>query len=437
MGPFTFGKELIFLLLLKVGVAASLAALLARSRRFRAVLFTEIRDNDDKGRLMLFVVPPLAMGVVLRLLGYHFADLTLEGSFLLGLLGGRVAGPVGGALLSLPGFFFGEWLVTPLASLAGLLGGLIRQVSPNKEVLWNFGPFTFLGIPRILWKLMRQGQGQGQGHWEILPLIAVLVLELGRVALGHAVPRRWLFFIDTDGSAALTMLFLTTVMCVAVPLKIWNNTRIEKKLEEHQGMLLRARMDALSSQINPHFLFNTLNTVSSLIRFDPDMARVVVLKLSNILRRLLRKQENFVPLREELSFIDDYLDIEVIRFGRDKLQIQKEVDEATLDAFVPAMLLQPIIENCLKHGLSARLEGGVIRIRTSVREGRVHIAIEDNGVGMPPERLAEVYGSGIGMSNVRERLEVLYGDDFRMDVSSQPGEGTQIRIEIPELVPAL
>lgn len=435
MGPFTFGRDLIFLLLLKVGVAASLAALLARSRRFRAVLFTEIRDNDQKGWLMLFLVPPLAMGVSLRLFGYHFADLTLEGSFLLGLLGGRVAGPVGGALLSLPGFFYGEWLVTPLASLAGLLGGLIRQVSPNKEVLWNFGPFTFLGIPRILWKIIRRGEG----HWEILPLIAVVVLELGRSALGHTLPpqKYWLFFIDTNGSAALTILFLSTAMCVAVPLKIWNNTRIERKLEEHQSMLLRARMDALSSQINPHFLFNTLNTVSSLIRFDPDMARVVVLKLSNILRRLLRKQENFVPLRDELSFIDDYLDIEVIRFGRDKLQIQKEIDEAALDAFVPAMLLQPIVENCLKHGLSARLEGGVIRIRTSVRDSRVHIAIEDNGVGMPPERLAEVYGSGIGMSNVRERLQVLYGDDFKMDVSSQIGEGTQIRIEIPELVPAL
>ncbi len=95
-------------------------------------------------------------------------------------------------------------------------------------------------------------------------------------------------------------------------------------------------MDALSSQINPHFLFNTLNTVASFIRFDPDMARVVVVKLSNILRRLLRKHETFVALREELDFIDDYLDIEVVRFGRENLQIFKEIDERTSTPSCPA-----------------------------------------------------------------------------------------------------
>ncbi len=117
-------------------------------------------------------------------------------------------------------------------------------------------------------------------------------------------------------------------MAVAVPMKIWNNTRIEMNLEQHQQLLLKARMDALTAQINPHFLFNTLNTVSSLIRYDPDTARGVVIKLSNILRRLLRKHETFVPLQEELDFIDDYLDIEVARFGRDNLLIHKQIDEA-------------------------------------------------------------------------------------------------------------
>ena len=124
-------------------------------------------------------------------------------------------------------------------------------------------------------------------------------------------------------------------------------------------------------QINPHFLFNTLNTVSSLIRFDPDMARGVVLKLSNILRRLLRKHETFVPLREELEFIDDYLDIEVIRFGRDKLQIFKEIDEEARESFVPSMLLQPIIENSIKHGIAPRLEGGEIHLRSTLKDGRL------------------------------------------------------------------
>jgi two-component system LytT family sensor kinase len=230
---------------------------------------------------------------------------------------------------------------------------------------------------------------------------------------------------------------LATVMAVAAPLKIWNNTRIEMNLERHQQLLLKARMDALSSQINPHFLFNTLNTVSSLIRYDPDMARVVVIKLSNILRRLLRKHETFVALRDELEFIDDYLDIEVVRFGRDKLQIAKEIDEQTLDAFVPSMLLQPMVENAIKHGLAPKLEGGRILLRTRRHDGRLTIEVEDNGLGISQERLSQVYEDGIGISNVHERLRLLYGDEFRMDIRSREGQGTQIHIEIPELVSAM
>jgi two-component system, LytTR family, sensor kinase len=270
----------------------------------------------------------------------------------------------------------------------------------------------------------------------MLPLFACAACELGRIELASALPEKWLFSEHPANAGYLLLVLLTSTMCVAIAIKIWNNTRTEMNLEQNQQLLLKSRMDALTAQINPHFLFNTLNTVSSLIRFDPDMARGVVLKLSNILRRLLRKHETFVPLREELDFIDDYLDIEVIRFGRDKLQIFKEIDDNTLDAFVPSMLLQPMIENSIKHGLAPRLEGGQIHIRTNRRDGRLLIEVADNGLGIPPERLAEVYGGGIGISNVHERLRLLYGDQFKMDIRSQEGQGTQIHIEIPELVTA-
>src|SRR6267378_2798881 len=270
-------RDLLFTLLLKVGVASSIAALLARWNAFRRVLFTEERDPDQKLKLMLFMTPALVLGVTLRLVGgspYAFADLSLEGAFLMGLLGGRVA---------------------------GLLGGLIRQAIPNKEDLWNFGPFTFLNIPKATMRLLRKAELS----WEMAPLGACVGLELGRVALVLATKPKWLFATDAKWDWWLVLVVIATLMSVAAPLKIWNNTRIEMNLERHQQLLLKARMDALSSQINPHFLFNTLNTVSALIRFDPDSARGVVLKLSNILRRLLRKHETFVPLREELSFIDD------------------------------------------------------------------------------------------------------------------------------------
>src|SRR6266852_7101636 len=145
METLSTGKDLLFILLLKVGAAASVAAILARSAIFRKVLFTEERDYDQKLKLTLFMTPPLVVGVLLRLVGqpYRFADLMLEGSFILGLLGGRVVGPMGGSIVSLPAFFHHEWLAMPMAALAGLVGGLIRQIMPKKEDIWEFGPFTF------------------------------------------------------------------------------------------------------------------------------------------------------------------------------------------------------------------------------------------------------------------------------------------------------
>src|SRR5713226_1150596 len=391
-------QEVLFTLLLKVGVASSIAALLARWNTFRRVLFTEERDADQKLKLMLFMTPALILGVTLRMVSpaYRFADLSLEGAFLMGLLGGRVVGPIGGAIITIPALLGHEWLAMPAASTAGLLGGLIRQVIPDREDLWNLGPFTFLNIPKATIQLVRDAELS----WEMLPLVTCVALELGRVALVMATKPKWLFAIDPHWNWLLGLVVIGTLMSVAAPLKIWNNTRIEMNLERHQQLLLRARMDALSSQINPHFLFNTLNTVSALIRIDPDSARGVVLKLSNILRRLLRKHETFVPLREELQFIDDYLDIEVARFGRDNLEIVKHLGEETLEAFVPSMLLQPIVENCLKHGLAPKLGGGKIQLRTTTRDGRLHIEIEDNGVGISEEKMPHVYVEGIGLSNV-------------------------------------
>ncbi len=428
-------REILFTLLLKVGVASSIAALLARWNTFRRVLFTEERDSDQKLKLMLFMTPALIVGVTLRLVSraYQFADLSLEGAFLMGLLGGRVVGPIGGAIITIPALMAHEWLAMPAAATAGLIGGLIRQLIPDKETLWNFGPFTFLNIPKALMSLLTKAKMS----WEMVPLLACVGLELGRVALVLATKPKWIFAIDPQWNWLLGVVIIGTLMSVAAPLKIWNNTRIEMNLERHQQLLLRARMDALSSQINPHFLFNTLNTVTALIRMDPDTARGVVLKLSNILRRLLRKHETFVPLREELSFIDDYLDIEVARFGEDSLDIVKEISEDTLETFIPSMLLQPMVENSLKHGLAPKLEGGRICLRTFTRDGRLRIEIEDNGVGISEEKMPHVYVEGIGLSNVRERLRVLYGTDFHLEIESHPGQGTLIRIDIPQLVPAI
>jgi two-component system, LytTR family, sensor kinase len=225
------------------------------------------------------------------------------------------------------------------------------------------------------------------------------------------------------------------VLCVATPIKIWNNARIEHRLQEQEKLLMAARLSALANQINPHFLFNTLASIASLVRSQPETARMVIQRLSALLRRLMRSQDHFVALREELSSIDEYLDIEVIRFGP-QLRVQKEIDPATLDVLVPSMILQPIIENSIKHGLSRKIGGGRILIRTTRRDGAAQIAILDDGLGMTPERLSEAFQGGIGLSNVGERLRVIYGETCQIRLESILDRGTTVTLEIPDTAAA-
>ena len=156
----------------------------------------------------------------------------------------------------------------------------------------------------------------------------------------------------------------------------------------------------------------------------------MIYRLSKILRRLLKQQDNYTSLSEELSFIDDYLSIEMVRFG-EKLRFTKEIDEDTRDLPVPSMMLQPIIENSIRHGLSSKVDGGTIRVRSHLSGGYLQILVEDDGVGIPEAKLARLYEQGIGVSNVNERLKVLYGDRYRMWIDSRLGEGTTTCIELP------
>jgi two-component system LytT family sensor kinase len=250
-------------------------------------------------------------------------------------------------------------------------------------------------------------------------------------------PGLWIDGGTSNGYLVESAIYLTIIMVVGTELKIFNSVRIQIKLEEQERLLLQARMAALQNQINPHFLFNTLNSISSLVRFDPDTAREMILKLATILRRLLHSTDSFVPLREEVEFIDNYLDIEVVRFGRDKLKVFKELDPASLEAMVPSMLLQPLVENCIKHGLAPKVEGGSITLRSRVIKSRLVVEVEDDGVGMggghATGRTDGAGGMGIGMANVAERLKVLYDDAAKMIIESREGGGTLIRLRLPIL----
>ncbi len=418
-------------LLIKLGVIASLASIVARFGLFKRLIFVERRTSRQKLAFALFLGIPFTLGVLARLLAkYQGTDLSLEITVLGGLLGGTFVGVLVGMMVSLPAVLIGhEMLAAPMAILYALVAGTARWVCPNKEVIWEFSPF----IDRSLYRSIRQRFKQPAPDWQVLFALMCVMLEIARIDVGR-ISGNALFYLSSQHFWIDILIVLTTLVAVGLPIKIWNSTRIEHKLEDQHRMLLQARMDALVSQINPHFLFNTLNTISSLIRIDPDTARTLLLKLSRILRRRLKTEAHFVSLKEELDFMDDYLDIEVARFGRDKLHIVKEIAPGATEVVVPSMILQPLVENAIRHGIVPKIEGGTVTLRASRQNHWLTLEVKDDGVGIPPGKRNEVYGSGIGIRNVTERLRVLFGDHFVFKVQSQPGSGTSVSFEIPELV---
>ena len=428
--------RLIFIhLLIKLGVAAAVSSALVRSKEFKKLVFMEQRDTRRKIYLAVWMAVPIALGVWIRFSARSFVagDLSLETTLLLGVLGGRLAGGLGGALIGLPALLHGEWAAMPFDILCGILAGQLRRVAPDQEDIWSFSPFIDLSIYR--W-IRRNLPVPRLFDWQITFLLTIVGLRFLQTEIGRFRPSS-IFSLESSNLWVEGAIYLSAVIVVGTELKIFNGVRIQIKLEEQERLLLQARMVALQNQINPHFLFNTLNTISSLVRFDPDTAREMILKLATILRRLLNSTDSFVPLREEMEFIDNYLDIEVVRFGHDKLRVLKDLDPASLEVMVPSMLLQPLVENCIKHGLTPKVEGGSISLRSRLIKSRLVIEVEDDGVGMGAAHLLEkpdgFGGTGIGMANVAERLKVLYGDAAKMMIESHEGRGTQIRLRLPVL----
>jgi two-component system LytT family sensor kinase len=416
-------------LIVKLAIVAVLSTMLVRFTWFRRILLTEKRDWPERLVFAASLGLPLTAGVVARLLlNYNAADLTLAGSFLAGLLAGPYAGAIVGTMVGIPALVAGEWIALPFAIGCGFAGGGLREICP-KEAIWHFSPLFFSDLHRNVWRLVRRLQID----WVVILLAAPIGLEILRQAIGHRFGGERIFYLAPPAPWLAPLVVVATVLCVAIPIKIWNSARIEHRLQEQEKLLMDARIEALASQINPHFLFNTLTSISSLIRSKPETARTLIVKLSGLLRRLLRSQEHFVTLREELEAIDEYLDIECIRFGP-KLHVEKAIDPATLDVVLPSMLLQPLVENSIKHGLAPKVGDGRITIRSTRENGHAVIDVIDNGVGVTWNHSDRVRSGGIGLRNVNERLRVIYGANYQLHLDSVPGEGTCARIVIPEMV---
>ena len=197
-----------------------------------------------------------------------------------------------------------------------------------------------------------------------------------------------------------------------------------------ESSLAKARLHALQAQLHPHFLFNTLNAIATLLRRDPRAAEATLTSLSELLRLALSQSEKQeLTLREEVQFLERYLEIQQTRFG-DRLRFEQQVEPAALDCLVPTLLLQPLVENAIRHGIEPSGNPGLVRVTARQQDSRLALSVEDDGVGLsqavPMERKP-----GIGLSNLRARLQALYGESQKLELVARPQGGVAVRVEIP------
>jgi sensor histidine kinase YesM len=194
-----------------------------------------------------------------------------------------------------------------------------------------------------------------------------------------------------------------------------------------EARLAQAQLQLLKMQLHPHFLFNTLNSISALIHHDVELADRMVARLGDLLRLALQHfGAEEVPLRQELEFVLSYLEIEQARLGP-RLRFQLDVEEGAAEALVPTFLLQPLVENAIRHGVAARPLGGRVEVRARREASRLSLEVRDTGPGPAPGEPAE----GVGLSNTRARLGRLYGEEYQFELAGGPGGGAVVRVVIP------
>jgi signal transduction histidine kinase len=207
----------------------------------------------------------------------------------------------------------------------------------------------------------------------------------------------------------------------------WNLRRSEQAEAESARLALSSELSALKAQLNPHFLYNAFNAISASVPPGQEATRELIAQLSDMFRYQLRAaRADEVPFAEEIDFVNDYLTLEKARFG-DRLRVAIEVPESLKKALVPPLLIQPLVENAVRHGISPLLEGGNVTILASEVDGVLRIEVLDTGVGLSPEKLEK--STGFGLLNTRRRLQLLFNQDLLIEVPA--AGGTRIVIEIP------
>jgi len=235
--------------------------------------------------------------------------------------------------------------------------------------------------------------------------------------------------------AVLPIFPTTMVTIISYHLVFQRMQALQTRARELSELAATAQLAALRAQLNPHFLFNSLNSIAQLIHVDPDRAEACVERLAELLRYVLKRAEkDFVPLAEELDMMRAYLDIERARFD-ERLQVETDVEQAALATLVPNFILQPLVENAVKHGLSRKVGPGRVRITARAAKDVLMLIVHDDGVGMTDATLGQIYERGVGLRSLRDRLQRLYGPTHIPAISSRPGEGTRVELRLPARLP--
>ena len=250
--------------------------------------------------------------------------------------------------------------------------------------------------------------------------------------------------LETEGNIIGTLASLTTATATPVLMRAtaevarYVSSQLElAELDESRARLSRAEVRALRAQISPHFVYNALTTIASFIRTDPARARELLIEFADFTRYSFRSAGEFTTLQDELANIERYIRLEKARFG-DRLNIKLNISPEVLTVVLPFLALQPLVENAVRHGLAGKPEGGTITITAENAGAECVIVVEDDGVGMDPNRLTEdledahLSGAHVGLGNVDDRMRSAFGDDFGLIVDTNIGAGTKITLRVPK-----
>jgi two-component system LytT family sensor kinase len=414
-------------LLLRVAVMAGIASLVLSFRFVNGFLMRVSVSAVSRLRMVALLSVIFIVGVVARRFTYQGAlDLSLEGALLAGFLGGVWVGTGVGAAIGAACYLFGEKVGLPFYATAGFTSGALVTILHTRGEIWNFSLNPLSIIYNFLDRLARR-----RLDTNFIPFAVCLVFAFARYGL----LRRYLgsgllYGYLASGPVFVALDLGVLVYTLGIALKMANNARLEILLREEERQLIHARIATLRSQINPHFLFNTLNSISALIRTDAEKAREMTRQLASIFRKSLDDSGDTHALRDEIAFIDDYLAIERVRFGDERLVVVKDIAPEALDVQVPVMILQPLVENAIKHGISRRVDGGLIRIGAKRAGKGIDIEIENDGPPFADCRLDDLTSRGLGLRNVIERVAIYSCGSGSLTVTPRAEGGAVVRLTL-------